>query len=399
MPEVVTAAAESVRRSRLSPTPWGGVTAMFFVNGVIFASWTAHIPHVKAALSLTDGALGFALLGAPVGSVLALLAAAKLLPLLGSRLMVRITLVGYCVAGPLVGLTGSVAMLFAALMLWGAFQGTLDVSMNTQAISVERQARRTLMSGFHGTWSIGTFAGAAIGAAGVAIGLSLSAQLLLLAIPCLLIGGWLTTAMIPDQHPDHEDKAGDQSGGGGSRRVWVVIAILGAIAVADMLCEGATADWAAVYLRTSLGAAPAVAALGFTAYSLAMVVVRLTGNRLLDRFSARKLLPALAGLATIMFLVALAVGSIPLTLIGFAGIGVGIASVIPVVFSAAGRLPGINSGTAVAMVSACGWAGFLCGPVLIGQVAQATSLRLALIAIPTLMAVIAVSTATCRALR
>jgi MFS family permease len=374
------------------------VTAIFFVNGVLFASWTAHIPHIKADLRLGDGPLGIALLGAPVGSCLAMLIVARLLPIFGSRSIVRVTLLGYCAAGPFVGLAGSQAMLFVALAVWGAFQGTLDVSMNTQAISVERRARRALMPGFHGAWSIGSFAGAGLGAAGVAVGLSLSTQLLLLATPCLLIGGWLTLAMIPDEH---RDQAGPTDGSlrADRQRVWVAIAVLGAIATADMLGEGAAADWGAVYLHASLGASLAVAALGYTVYSLGMVTVRLAGNRLLDRFSARRLLPALAGLATVTFSVGLAINDVPVVLVGFAGLGAGLGAVIPVLFSAAGRVPGIHPGTGVALVSACGWTGFMCGPVLIGQIAQATSLRLALIFVPVLTAVITISTALSRNVR
>ncbi len=369
------------------------MTVIFFINGVLFASWTAHIPHVKAALRLEDGPLGIALLGAPVGSCLAMLLVARLLPIFGSRPIVRVTLLGYCAAGPFVGLAGSQAMLFVALAVWGAFQGTLDVSMNTQAISVERRARRALMPGFHGSWSLGSFAGAGLGAVGVAIGLSLSSQVLLLATPCLLIGGWLTLAMIPDERPEQPDEAGDSASDRSRRRVWVAIVVLGGIAVADMLCEGAAADWGAVYLHTSVGVNVAVAALGYTIYSLGMVTFRLAGNRLLDRFSAQRLLPVLAAVATALFAIGLAVNDLPVTLIGFAGLGAGLAVVIPVVFSAAGRVPGIHPGTGVALVSACGWAGFMCGPVLIGQIAQATSLRVALIFVPVLTAIITVSTA------
>ena len=112
--------------------------------------------------------------------------------------MVQVSLLGYSIAGPLVGVAGSLPALFAALFAWGAFQGTLDVSMNTQAVTVERAAGRPLMSGFHACWSIGAFAGAGIGALGVAAGLSLTRQLLLLAVPVLLIAGWLTTRMLPD---------------------------------------------------------------------------------------------------------------------------------------------------------------------------------------------------------
>ena len=119
-----------MRRPRIA------VTAVFVLHGLLFASWTAHIPHVKDTLGLSDGTLGFALVGAPVGSVTAMVASSWLLPRLGSRRIVQVALVGYCSAGPLVGLTGSLPTLFAALLIWGAFQGILDVAMNTQAIAM-----------------------------------------------------------------------------------------------------------------------------------------------------------------------------------------------------------------------------------------------------------------------
>lgn len=385
---------------RAAPAGWprAAVTAVFFVHGLLFASWTAHIPHVKAHLRLGDGALGIALLGAPAGSVLAMLAAAYFLPRFGSRRVIRVALAGYCTAGPIVGLTGSFAMLFAALTVWGAFQGILDVSMNTQAISVERLACRPLMSGFHGLWSIGSFAGAALGALGIAIGLQLTDQLLILAVPCLLVVGWLTMRMIPDEPAAAGAPAGGTKQGRGSV-FQVAILVLGGIAFADMLCEGAAADWAAVFLRNSLHTAAAIAGLGYAVYCLAMVAVRLSGNRLLARFTAQRMLPALSGIATAGFATGLAVDSTVSMLIGFACLGAGLASVIPAVFSAAGRVRGINAGSAVAIVSACGWAGFVCGPPLIGQLAAASSLRLALALLPVLTALIAGSTATAKAIR
>ena len=124
--------------------------AVFFVHGFLFASWTAHIPELKQHLGLSDGRLGLALLGAPIGSVLAMVVAARILPRVGSRTMVRLALLGYCVSGPFIGLTGSFGTFFVAFLLWGFFQGMLDVSMNTQAITVERFSGRVLMPGFHG---------------------------------------------------------------------------------------------------------------------------------------------------------------------------------------------------------------------------------------------------------
>jgi MFS family permease len=386
------------------------VTAVFVVHGLLFASWTAHIPDVKAHLGLTDGTLGFALLGAPVGSVLAMVAASWLLPRVGSRRIVQVALVGYCAAGPLVGLTGSLAALFAALFAWGAFQGTLDVAMNTQGIAVERTGGRNLMSGLHGSWSIGAFAGAGIGALAVAAGITLSLQLLVLGTIALLVAGLLTTRMLPAaaEHPADADADASASAAnpdaGPRPRVKVSrwsggMVLLGAIAFASMLCEGAIADWGAVYLSGPLHARGVVPGLGYTAFSLAMVTVRLSGNRLLTRFRTERLLPALAAVATLGFAGALVIASPPAALVGFCCLGVGLASVVPTVFSAAGRIPGLPAGTAVATASACGWAGFVCGPPLIGRLASWASLPVALGLLPLLTAFVVVGTLSSRALR
>jgi MFS family permease len=384
------------------------VTAVFVVHGLLFASWTAHIPEVQAHLGLTDGTLGFALLGAPVGSVLAMVAASWLLPRVGSRRIVQVALVGYCAAGPLVGLTGSLAALFAALFAWGAFQGTLDVAMNTQGIAVERTGRRVLMSGLHGSWSIGAFAGAGIGALAVAAGITLSLQLLVLGTLALLVAGLLTTRMLPPaaEHPANANanaSAGNPDAGPRPRikvsRWSGGMLMLGAIAFASMLCEGAIADWGAVYLSGPLHASGVIPGLGYTAFSLAMVTVRLSGNRLLTRFRTDRLLPALAAVATLGFAAALVIASPPAALVGFCCLGIGLASVVPAVFSAAGRIPGLSAGTAVATASACGWAGFVCGPPLIGRLASWTSLPVALGLLPLLTAFVVAGTLSSRALR
>jgi fucose permease len=377
------------------------VTAVFVMHGLLFASWTAHIPDVKAHLGLTDGTLGFALLGAPVGSVTAMVASAYLLPRLGSRRIVQVALVGYCAAGPFVGLTGTLAALFGALFVWGAFQGTLDVAMNTQAIAVERAGRRVLMSGLHGSWSIGSLAGAGIGALAVGAGISLTTQLLALGTLALLGAGLLTTRMLPDAASQQRAAADSQAGDQVSRTArWSGgMVLLGAIAFASMLCEGATADWASVYLSGPLRTTGVVPGLGYAAFSLAMVTIRLSGNRLLTRYRPDRLLSALAAAASIGFAAGLLTGRPGAALAGFFCLGLGLALVVPAVFSAAGRIPGLHPGTAVATVSACGWAGFVCGPPLIGQLASLTSLPAALGLLPLLTAFIIVGTSLARALK
>ena len=388
------------RRARpaASRLPRIAVTAVFVAHGLLFASWTAHIPHVMRHLGLTDGTLGFALLGAPVGSVAAMMLASYLIPRLGSRRVVQFALVGYCATGPLVGLTGSLAALFGALFIWGAFQGTLDVAMNTQAIAVER-GRRPLMSGLHGSWSIGSFAGAGIGALAVGAGLALTPQLLILGTIALLAAGLLTSRMLPDamERPGADERP--RTGTLSASRWSGGMILLGAIAFAGMLCEGASADWASVYLSGPLHATGAVPGLGYAAFALAMVTVRLSGNRLLRRWRPSRLLPVLAAGATAGFAAGLAIGRPAAAIAGFVFLGIGLASVVPAVFSAAGRIPGLHPGTAVATVSACGWTGFVCGPPLIGHLASVASLPMALGLLPFLTAFVAVGTLLSRAWR
>jgi MFS family permease len=374
------------------------VVSAFFVQGFLFASWTAHIPHIKDHLRLSDGSLGIALLGAPIGSMLAMLAVSRLLPKFGSRRVVRVALVGYCLAGPVVGLSTSLVTFFIAFLLWGIFQGSFDVSMNAQAIAVEGRVGRRLMPGFHGSWSMGSLAGAGVGVLGVGLGWSLSEQLLIFAVPCLFVVGWLSTRMIPD------DQAQVESSSVPTAKVrWSLlqkaIVVLAAIAFADMFCEGAVADWTAVYLHGTLHTSAVIAGLGYAAYLLIMMTVRLLGNKVMNRFRAHLALPLLAIVGALGLGVGLIINRPASVLVGFMCLGAGLALVVPMVFSACGHIPHVHPGTAVATVSACGWTGFVLGPPLIGGIASLTSLRTALFLLPLLTAVVVVATGTARVLR
>lgn len=387
-----------LRRSGLIAAGIGtraAVAVTFFCHGVFFASWTAHIPHVKTALGLSDSGLGLVLLAAPIGAVTSLAVGARILPRFGSRGAVRFAVLGYCLAGPLVGLSTSALLCALALFLWGAFQAMLDMAMNTQAIVVEQAQRRRLMSGLHGSWSLGAFAGAGIGAAGVALGVSLTAQLVALAIPILALVGWLSRSMLPDadaaRRPDGHKRARP-------RIVSRTVLALAALAFGGLLCEGAAADWSAVYLRTELRTSSGVAGLGFTAFSLAMVTVRLAGNRLLTRFGSKRTLPALAGVGAVGLAVALLAFSPGATIAGFACLGLGAGLIVPGMFSAAGHLPGVNVAAAVSTVAALSYSGFVAGPPVIGALAGLSSLRTALVLLPVLMGLIALMAARTRAL-
>jgi hypothetical protein len=366
------------------------VAAVFCVHGLLFASWAAHIPHIKALLSLDDAGLGLALLGAPIGSVIGIVVVARLLPRVGSRGAIGPLLAGYAAAGLLVGIARSPLALALGLGAWGACQGSLDVSMNTQGIAVERKLGRPIMSGLHAAWSLGSFCGAGLGALAVVLGVSLTDQLLVLGPLAALAVAAMPGRLLADGPARAPDVAALDERASARRALHrPLVLVLGAIAAGAMLCEGAAADWSAVDLRSAAGAAPAVAGLGYAAFAATMCALRLGGDRLLARRSARAVLPPLAVLATAGMAVALLAPAPATVLIGLAVLGAGCALVVPATFSAAGRLPGLPAGTGIATVSGIGWVGFVGGPPLIGRIAGATSLPVALGIVPLLMAVIA----------
>jgi fucose permease len=248
------------------------------------------------------------------------------------------------------------------------------------------------MSGMHARWSLGALAGAGAGALGVGLGISLTVQLLVLGAAALPLVFWALRLPDEDPQPHDEERAARLT-----IRHWPkAVLLLAAIAFASMLCEGAAADWSAVYLRNSLKAEAVIASLGYAFFTAAMVLARLSGDALIARRGAGRVVAVLCGIATAGFAAGLASGNVVVALIGLATLGAGVATVVPTVFSAAGTLPGIAPALGIAAVSACGWAGFVCGPPLIGQLASATSLPVALGVVPLLTAFIAIALGTRR---
>ena len=388
---MVTSPLPSIPTPTERPSAVPAVAAVFFVHGLLFASWVAHIPQVKANLGLGLGRLGIALLGAPIGSILAMSGAGYLVPRLGSRRVLRVAMIGYCLVAALLGVAGSLVAFVIVYMLWGIFQGTVEVAMNTQGVAAEGSERRPVMPMFHGSWSLGALAGALLGTVAVALGVPLTNQLLVLGMVSLVVLGVLTRRLLPEDRHDLPPGSVATARPAPVRRWWTTaLLVLCVVALADMLCEGAAADWSAVYLRSSFHSTGVIVGLAYTLYSLAMVVTRFAGSRLVVRWPSERVLPGLTALATLGFATGLVVHNAGVMLIAFACLGVGCALVIPTTYSTVGQMASENPGRGVAVVSGIGWVGFVAGPALIGQVAAISSLRVALITLPVLTALITV---------
>lgn len=374
---------------RLPPTGAARITtsAIFFISGIAAANWLVRIPAVKVQLGASDGELGLALLGLPVGSLLAMPLTGWLVARRGSQPVTRATTLGLCATLPLPALVPSLWLLPLALALVGGFMGALDVAMNAQGAAVEMRARRPLMSSFHAAFSAGGMVGAVTGGLAATAGIPPWAHLSIVAA-CLGIAGLLATGwLLPAQ-------ADMVAGGAGFAWPGRALAGIATVAFCVLLAEGAIADWSALYLRETAGTGPGLAAAGYAAFSLAMAGGRLAGDALAARWDTPALLRIGGLAATTGFALALLVPQPVVALSGFAAVGAGLSITVPLLLSATARVPGIPPSVAIAGVSTAGYLGFLAGPPVIGLGAEVTSLRASLGSVAALCAVVALLAGT-----
>jgi MFS family permease len=361
------------------------VAALFFTNGALFANLIPRFPQIKADLGLSNAAYGLSVAAYPAGAILAGAAAGLLIRRFGSA---RVAVTGTVLTGAgtvAAGVAPSVWAFAGALLLAGAMDSNTDVAQNAHGLRVQRRYGRSIINSFHAIWSIGAVTGGAMAAGaiaadlprGVHLGVSatLFAAVALVALRFCLPG--------PDVEP-----AGD--GGGDARRTGrtpgartvLVLTALVLIAVAGTLVEDAGSSWAAIYLSGSLDAPVALAAWGFIALVGAQFVGRLYGDRLVDRFGQRAVARAGGLVVAAGMGLALAVPTVPGTILGFAAAGLGVATLVPAAMHEADEIPGLKPGTGLTAVSWLMRLGFLLSPPIVGAIADASSLRLGLIVVP-----------------
>jgi MFS family permease len=359
------------------------VSLIFLFNGAVIASWLPHIPDLKSRLLLDDGGLGLLLLAMAAGAILALPVAGWLVATLGSRVVTSASAAALSAAVILPVLTPSVTSSAAALALLGACNGTLDVAMNAHGVLVETVYRRPIMSSFHALFSLGGLVGAGAASLALAAGLSAPTHIVMVAVLSLIAVRVAARQLLPTP-PARTSSAPAFAVPPGA------LLGLGLLTFCALLAEGAVGDWSAVYLRESLGTMASTAAMGFAVFSLAMALGRFAGDRLARRMGPVRLLRLSASLATGGLALSLISRQPAIALLGFAVVGLGVANLIPILFSAAGRTHGVPAGTAIAAVATTGYFGFLAGPPLIGLAADAVGLPAALGIVCAACAVIAV---------
>jgi fucose permease len=344
----------------------------FMALGVLGGTWGAHIPSVKASYELSEATLSIVLLAAAVGTVVSLFIAGRIVGWLGAR---KASALAGLVMSLLLGIVleyPSVAALLPAMLIFGASTSLFDVSINTEGSELEALSGRAIMSNLHGMFSVGGMIGAALASYMLHIGVAPRLQLF------GVCSGIAIAALIASRGMLETHARGEE--GDKAHFAWPkgLLLILGLLIFAGMTAEGVMYDWSVLYLKQDVGMPQAQAALGYAAFSAAMALSRFGGDLLRLRYSEQALLRFGASVATVAMTVVLISANSRVALIGFALVGAGLAPVAPILFNAATRVRGVSRAAAIASVTSVGYSGFMLAPPLIGSIATATSLTMAL---------------------
>lgn len=366
--------SQDARRARF------GVSIVFVVCGTGLSTWAASVPAVAQKLGLTAGQLAVGVFGLAVGAVFALLCAGPLLTRISSRTGVVLGTIVMCAGLPLVAFAPTVPVLIGTLVVLGAGNSLVDVSMNAHAARVETAYGKSIFAGFHAFWSIGGLIGSTIAALAaiwhVPVTVYFTAVAAVLFVLALAMARWLLFSG-PDQ---------GQSQGEGRAFALPSKALLalGVIAFVGFVAEGSVNDWSGFYLRNITGASVALASLGYFAFSITMIVVRLVADRMVRRTGIVRFVRAAAIITVAGFALLVTVRVPGVGLVAFAVIGMGVSGIVPMAWSAASKKRPEAPGQAIAAVAACGYVGFLTGPVLIGALNEWLGLPFALACIGAL---------------
>lgn len=340
----------------------------FLVAGFGLACWAPLVPFARNRLAIDDGTLGLLLLCLGIGSILAMVLVGVLSARYGSRPLIIAGGFGLTVMLPFLAVAPTPLTMGLAILLFGMALGTIDVAMNVHAVEVENAANKPLMSGFHGLFSVGGFAGAGMMTVFLSFGItplaSTLAASLLLALATAIAWPRLIKSVATQDGPHFALPRG-------------LVLLLAVLAAAIFLAEGAILDWSALLITEANLVDVAQGGLGYMVFSIAMTVGRLGGDAVTARIGDGPTL-VWGGLVAICgFVVLLMAPGATIAMIGFCLIGLGASNIVPVLFRRAGTQTVMPPALAVAAISTVGYAGVLAGPALIGFVAHAIGLRAA----------------------
>jgi MFS family permease len=345
------------------------VSVFFFCQGICFATWASRIPDIKTTLHLSEAALGSILLGLPCGQLLTLPFSGRAVTRFGSKNVLKIALILYALALTNIGLVTAPWQLVLCLFSFGIFGNLCNISANTQGVNAEALFGKSIMSSFHGVWSTAGFTGAMVGA--LMMRLSITPYIhfwiitILIIVLALVFNKYLIITPVSKSAASFK-RISMPSG---------VLLMLGIIGFCCLSCEGCMFDWSGVYFKQVVKAEGSLVSIGYASFMVMMAIGRFIGDKLAERYSRKKMVQVSGVLIFSGMMLAVLLPYIITATIGFLIVGFGVSSIVPLLYSTAGKVPNVPKGIAIATVSSIGFLGFLMGPPLIGYIAQLAGLQ------------------------
>ncbi len=353
---------EQARRAR-----WA-VAAMFLANGFVMGAWAPQIPLLMPRHAVAESALGLLILVLGLGAVTAMLFAGRLIGRFGGRRVLSLFSLALIPALPMVVFSPNLWLLALFMAVFGAMAGCMDVAMNAQAVVIEQRLNRAIMSSSHGFWSLGGFVGGSFGAWVIAHWGSEVQSLLTAGVVAVIVISAMPFLLPEEPKPVVVDAAPAPR-----TRLFpkdVHVWLLGFLALASMVPEGAVLDWAAIYMQKELGSDVFVSGLGFALFAGAMALMRFLGDTVRNRFGAVRTLRISGWLGAAGMMGGAVATESWMVIVSFFVAGLGIANMVPILFSAAGNHPRLPSASAISIVTMVGYCGILVAPSTIGFVAE-----------------------------
>ncbi|MGC4035156.1 MAG: MFS transporter [Chitinophagaceae bacterium] len=346
-----------------------GVSTFFFIQGLTFASWTSRIPDIKNKLHLSDGAFGGVLFALPAGQLTAMALSGYLVSKYGSKLMLQIAALLFPAVLLLLGVVDSTWELIAALFAFGICGNLSNIAVNTQGVGVERLYGRSIMASFHGLWSLAGFTGGLISLMIAGFIPPFTHFLIIYGITFLLLISARGIVLPRDTHAASSE----------GKKLFVkpdrYIIILGLIAFACMICEGTMFEWSVIYFESVLKVSQNLIRIGFVSFMCTMAGGRFAADYYVMKYGVDRVLKLSGVFIFSGLMLAVLFPNIFTATLGFLLVGIGVSSVVPMVYSLAGKSKKMLPGVALAAVSSISFLGFLIGPPIIGFIAQVSNLR------------------------
>lgn len=355
----------------------------FFIGGFASAAWAPLVPYAKRRLNLDDGSLGLVLLCFGLGSLFTLLFAGWAAGKIGCRKVLRFASLLACVTLPLLACIDSVPLFIVTLLLFGSAIGTIDVTVNIQAVIVEKASGRPLMSGFHAGWSIGGFAGSGLLLGLFALGFVPWAAVLVPVIAVVLLHFMSSRGLLPYGSPSPKKERMKFPHG--------MVLGVGVLCFIAFMAEGSVLDWGAVFLSSNKNVAISLAGMGYIAFSVIMLFCRLAGDAIVRTLGGFRVLLFGGLIGALGFGVVITAPFWWMTFVGFGVIGLGMSNIVPVLFSLIGKQSVMPVNQAVSVVSTIAYTGILLGPAIIGGVAKLSNLAFGLALMALLVLAISAS--------